>query len=156
MHIPVGFQTSATVVERGTFACSRCKHWQRAEVRGHGMGFQTLFGAGGTACERARTTASKDVVRTLRFATCPRCRKRSGHVAFVAPYVAAAIVVMALIVVFAYVAPVALKLDWDDGDRAFFRHWFPLIAGAILVAVLPWTVVARWRGTDRRVRWLDF
>jgi hypothetical protein len=146
MHIPVGFQTSAAVIERGTFACARCKHWQRAEVRGHGSGFQTYLGADGTARDRARTRASRDVVRTLRFATCPR----------VAPYVAAAIAIAALTIAFAYVAPVALKLDWDDSERAFFRHSFPLIVGAILVTVLPWTVVARWRGNDRRVRWLDF
>lgn len=156
MHIPVGFQTSAEVIERGTFSCARCKHWQRAEVRGHGSGFQTYFGADDTARDRARTRASRDVARTLRFATCPRCHQRSGHLAFVAPYIAAAIVIAALAVVFAYVAPVALKLDWDDGERAFFRHSFPLVVAAFLVTVLPWTVVARWRGNDRRVRWLEF
>ena len=156
MHIPVGFQTSAAVIERGTFACAHCKHWQRAEVRGHGMGFRTVLGADDTARDRARTQASRDVVRTLRFATCPKCHQRSGHFAFVAPYIAATIVIMVVMFAFVYVAPVALKLDWDDGDRAFFRHVFPLIVGAILVTVLPWTVVARWRGNDRRVRWLDF
>jgi len=156
MHIPVGTRTSVAVIERGTFACPRCKHWQRAEVIGHGLGVASLIAADGTSRERARWNASKDGARTLRFATCPRCKQRSGHAAFIAPYVCAAIAVIVIALVFSVAAPVALKLDWDVDERAAFHVWFPLIVAAIVGVVVPWTLVAKWRGTDRRVRWLDF
>ncbi|MBV8761946.1 MAG: hypothetical protein JO257_31925 [Deltaproteobacteria bacterium] len=148
-----GVQTVATVKDRGTFSCPRCRHWQRAEVMGVGIGVSTHLAGDGTARERARENASRDVRRTLRFATCPRCKHRSGHAAFVLPYVLASFAATAGAIVFAFV--VARVKHGEDGAAAF-QLYFPLAVAALTVVVTPASLLHRWRHNDARIRWLDF
>ena len=152
-RIPVGFRAAAQVRDRGTFSCPRCRHWQRAEVMGVGIGVSTHLATGGTAHARARAHAARDVRRTLRFATCPKCKARSGHAAFVAPYLFASAAAIAGAIVFAFV--IAHVKRGEDGADAF-QLYFPLAVAAIVALVVPYTILHRWRHTDDRIRWLDF
>lgn len=155
MGIPVAVYTAAKAIERGTFSCPRCKHWQRAEVVCTALGTASVLAGAESARSRAHLNASKEAVRTLRFATCPKCGKRSGHAAFIRPYALATLAITAIAFVFAYAGPVALKMDLDDDARALFHHWFPVLVLAIMAISVP-AAIKRWRGNDRRVRWLEF
>ncbi len=152
-RIPVGFHTAATVKDRGTFSCTRCRHWQRAEVVGTGRGIQTYLGVDGTAGSRTRAHAARDIQRTLRFATCPRCKHRSGYGAFVAPYLLASFAAIAAAVLFAFV--VAHVKQGQDGAEDF-RLYFPLLVAALTAVVTPYALLNRWKHNDDRIRWLDF
>lgn len=152
-RISVGVHAAATVRDRGTFSCVRCRHWQRAEVTGVGLGVSTRLGGDDTARDRARAHAARDVRRTLRFATCPRCKQRSGHSAFVAPYVIASFAAIAAAIVFACV--VAHVKQGVDGAESF-QLYFPLLVAALAVVVAPYALVHRWKHNDQRIHWLDF
>ena len=144
-RISVG--VSATVKDRGTFSCLRCRHWQRAEVAG-GVGLSTHLGTDSRAKDRAR-----DVRRTLRFATCPRCKQRTGHSAFVMPYLLASFAAIAAAIVFACVIA---HVKQDGGGAAGFRLYFPLLVAALAAIVTPYALVNRWKHNDERIHWLDF
>ena len=131
-RIRVGFEMAAAVKDRGTFSCPRCRHWQRAEVLG---------------------VAGAEVQRTLRFAACPRCKHRSGHAAFVAPYVLASFAAIAGAILFACV--VAHVKRGEDGADAF-QLYFPLLVAALTVIITPYSLLNRWKHNDDRIRWLDF
>ena len=149
-RIRVGFEVVAAVKDRGTFSCTRCRHWQRAEVVDTGRGLETYLGADGTAASRAR---ARDVQRTLRFATCPRCKHRSGYRAFVAPYLLASFAAIAGAVLFAFV--VAHVKQGQEGAEEF-RLYFPLLVAALTAIIAPYALLDRWKHNDDRIRWLDF
>ena len=130
-RISVGVQV--TRKDRGTFACVHCRHWQRAEVTGVETG--------------------GDVRRTLRFATCPRCKQRSGHSAFVAPYLIASFAAIAAAILFACVIAYVKQ---GGGGAAGFRLYFPLLVAALAALVTPYALVNRWKHNDERIHWLDF
>ena len=154
MRIPVGVHSSATVKQRGDFRCPRCQHWQRAEVVGVGGGAASpLFGAD-LARERARASASRNAGRILRFATCPKCGKRSGRGAYAARQAQMVLVMTALMFVLGYLWPV-FDHSLDAEDIAFCHTWFPLLMVGILALVVPFTAIGEWRKIDRRVRWLE-
>lgn len=147
-RISVGAHGAAKVKDLGTFSCSRCRYWQRAEVTGVGSGFSMHLGADSNARERAM-----DVRRTLRFATCPRCKQRSGHSAFVAPYLIASFAAIAAAIVFACV----IAHVKQGGDRAAgFQLYFPLLVGALAAVIAPYALVNRWKHNDERIHWLEF
>lgn len=157
MHIPIGYRATATAKVRETFSCPRCKHWQRAEVTTLGLGAASLLWGGDLARERARASAgtSKNAERVLRFATCPKCGKRSGLGAFLGRQLVFLIIVAAIGFGLGYIAPVFKHMDGDD-ERALYHLWGPLILiGISMLSTAP-LAIAEWRGIDRRVRWLDF
>lgn len=149
-RISVGVQVATK--DRGTFSCLRCRHWQRAEVTGVGIGVSSHLGADAIARERARA-AARDVRRTLRFATCPRCKQRSGHSAFVAPYLVASFAAIAAAIVFACVIA---HVKQDGGGAAGFRLYFPLLVAALAALLTPYALVNRWKHNDERIHWLEF
>lgn len=152
-RISVGVRTMVTVRDRGTFSCPRCRFWQRAEVVGMGSGVFAHLGAEDSAGDRARASAAREVRRTLRFATCPKCKQRSGHAAFVAPYVLASFAAIAGAIVFACViAHVKAGL----GGAPAFQLYFPLLVAALAAVVAPVALLNRWKHNDERIRWLDF
>lgn len=148
-RISVGVKVATK--DRGTFSCLRCRHWQRAEVTGVGSGVSMHLGAETTARDRAG--AARDVRRTLRFATCPRCKQRSGHSAFVAPYLIASFAAIAAAVVFACVIA---HVKHGAGGAAGFQLYFPLLVAALAALVTPYALVNRWKHNDERIHWLDF
>ena len=145
-----GVQVAAK--DRGTFSCVRCRHWQRAEVTGVGIGVSSHLGADDIARDRART-AARDVRRTLRFATCPRCKQRSGHSAFVAPYLVASFAAIAAAIAFACVIA---YVKHGGGGAAGFQLYFPLLVAALAAIVTPYALVNRWKHNDERIHWLYF
>jgi hypothetical protein len=143
---------AATVKDRGTFSCLRCRHWQRAEVTGVGIGVSTYLGADGIARDRARA-AARDVRRTLRFATCPRCKQRTGHSAFVVPYLVASFAAIAAAIVFACVIA---HVKQGAGGATAFQLYFPLLVAALAAVVTPCALLNRWKHNDQRIHWLEF
>ncbi len=155
MHIPVGYHAAATAERRGSFSCPHCKHWQRAEVTGIGGGAASLLSGGEVARERAQAAAARNADRMLRFATCPKCKRRSGLRAFAGRYALMLVTITALMYLLGLVYPVFDK-SMDAGEAAFCRTWFPLILVGVSVVIMIPTAVSEWRRLDRRVRWLDF
>lgn len=155
MHVPVGYHAAATAKRRGTFSCPHCKHWQRAEVTGVGGGGASLLSGRDVAHERAKTSAERNADRMLRFATCPKCKQRSGLGAFVGRYVLmfAAIALATFVVGLLY--PV-FDHTTDPEDAHLFRTWGHLIVDGFVLLVIAWHATGEWRHIDRRVRWLDF
>lgn len=152
-RISLGAAGAAKVKDRGTFSCVRCRHWQRAEVTGVGIGVSSHLGAEDSARDRGRASAARDVRRTLRFATCPRCKQRSGHSAFVAPYVLASFAAIAAAILFACVIA---HVKQGAGGAAGFQLYFPLLVAALAALVTPYALVNRWKHNDQRIQWLDF
>ena len=152
-RIPVGMTTAATVKDRGTFSCPRCRHWQRAEVMGVGLGVSTHLGGSDTAHDRARKSAARDVERTLRFARCPKCKQRSHYGTFVVPYVLGSFAAIAMAIVFAFVTA---QVKHGVEGAAEFELYFPLGVTALVAIVTPASLLHRWRHNDDRIRWLDF
>ena len=142
----------ATVKDRGTFSCLRCRHWQRAEVTGVGTAVSVHPGANLIARDRARA-AARDVRRTLRFATCPRCKQRTGHSAFVVPYLLASFAAIAAAILFACVVA---HVKQGANGAAGFRLYFPLLVAALAALVTPYALVNRWKHNDERIHWLEF
>lgn len=156
MRIPVGYRAAATAKVRETFACPRCKHFQRAEVTTVGMGVSSMLWGRDLARERARANAGKseNAARVLRFATCPKCGKRSGHAAYIGRQLLMLLVVSASVLACCFVAPVIEHMDEDE--RAFCHTWLAVILIGFVVLVGGFTGIRDWLRTDRRVRWLDF
>ncbi len=155
MHIPVGYHASAIAKRRGSFSCPHCKHWQRAEVTGIGGGGSSLLFGGELAEERAKTNAARNADRMLRFATCPKCKQRSGLGAFVGRQALMFVTIVALIGVLCLVFPVFDK-SMDAADAHVMRTWMQLILDGVLLLAVVWHSTSEWRRLDRRVRWLDF
>ena len=154
MHIPVGYETSASTKDTRDYRCRTCGHRQQAEVTGIGTGMQTFLNSQGTAQRRARESARHELRRTIRFAACPKCHRRSGYGTFMAPYLWVTGVFVALGVVFGY-APTWFHLNMRESDKAIcatYVTWgfaiFALLAGGLPL----WF---RWANNDARVKWLD-
>lgn len=154
MRIPVGYHAAATAKLRETFACPRCKHFQRAEITGLGAGGAFVLWGPDLARDRARTNASKNAARMLRFATCPKCGKRSGHAAYIGRHLLMLLVLSASVLALCFIAPVIEHMDEDE--RPFCHTWLPVILIGFILLVVCYTGIRDWLRTDRRVRWLDF
>ena len=156
MHIHVRLRHEiASVARRGSFSCARCKHWQRAEVIGVGAGNVNVLGGVEGARETARTRAARDADRMMRFATCPKCKQRSGLGTYAGRYALIFVAIVALMFLLCLLWPV-FDHSMDAGDRHFTRVWMPLILDAVAFVILVPVAINEWRKLDRRVRWLDF
>jgi hypothetical protein len=154
MHIPVGTQTSAVAKDTRRYRCRACGHERRAEVVGVGTGVQSFLNARGTATARARDDAQREIKRTLTFAKCPACKRRSGYMAFLGRYFWMAGFFIATGVVMGF-APTWFDINMRESDKALCRTW---VTGATVAATLVFTSLGvwwRWAVNDGRVRWLD-
>jgi len=153
MQIPVGIQTSTSIRETVDYRCRACGHRQRAEVLGIGIGQQTFLNASGTARRRARDNARRELKRTIRFAACPQCGKRSRHLKFLTPYFAIIGLLVATGIIAGY-APTWFAMNMRDSDKEICRTYITggFVIFAVLAGLLPmWW---RWVHNDRRVTWL--
>ncbi|HSN24897.1 MAG TPA: hypothetical protein VLT45_01395 [Kofleriaceae bacterium] len=154
MQIPVGYQTSTAIKDIVDYRCRACGARRRAEVLGIGIGQQTFLNSSGTARRRARDNARHELKRTIRFAACPACHKRSGHLKFLTPYLVLIGLFVAIGVVAGY-APTWFDMNMGEHDKAICRTYITwgFMIFALLAGLLPmWW---RWTHNDRRVTWLD-
>ena len=154
MQIPIGYQATASTSDLRSFRCRACGHRQNAEVTGIGTGMQSFLNARGTARRRARDLAERDIGRTIRFASCPKCGRRSRYLRFMTPYLAMTAFLVALGFVFGY-GPTWFHVNMRDEDKALcatYVTWgfaiFALLAGGLPL----WF---RWASNDARVKWRE-
>jgi hypothetical protein len=148
-------QAGTSTIRRADFHCRRCDHHQSADVTGIGEGVQSFLNADGTAERRARTDAVKDVQRTIRVARCPSCRQRNpgAVLRFFRPHLIALAVFIAGGFVAGYL-PTWLDINMRQHDRDLCKWVCPLLIGGPAVLIYAFTMLAKWSGIDRRVRWI--
>lgn len=149
-------QAAATADGEGRFTCRRCGFTGIADVVGVGQGVQTFLNAPGTAAERARDAAERDVARTIARARCPSCKQRNPGVVrnFLLPYAIGLIAAFALGIVVGY-WPTWSDMNMAEDDRAILRWLCPLIFGGTALLFLPLQMLVRWQNPDGRVRWRE-
>jgi hypothetical protein len=153
--IPVGTQTAASAEKRVGFKCERCGCQAQADVVGIGEGVQSFLNAPGTAEERARKDAEKDIARTIDRAMCPNCKQRNPGAVwrFWMPYLLIAAGGMALGVFLGY-APTWFDMNMRERDRDICKWVVPLIFFVSLLLVVPLSALIKWGTTDGRVKWV--
>ena len=154
MQVPVGYQTSTAIKDIVDYRCRACGHRQRAEVLGIGTGQQSFLNSRGTARRRAHVNARHELKRTIRFAACPKCGKRSRHLRFLTPYFWIIGLFIAIGIVAGY-APTWFDINMRESDKEICRTYITwgFVIFALLAGLLPmWW---RWGNNDSRVTWLD-
>jgi Zn ribbon nucleic-acid-binding protein len=155
VRIPIGTETTAVAKDTVSFRCVHCGQRARAAVTGIGEGMQSFLNVDGTARQRAREDARRDIGRTIQRAKCPSCHRRDprGVWRFFQPYVIVVAVMMSAGFVLGY-APTWFDINMAPHDKAICAWVVPLIMAVSGLLVIPIPMLLKWSSTDRRVTWL--
>lgn len=155
MRVPIGYETTASTKREASFSCKRCGHRARATVVGVGQGMQSYLNSRGTAARRARADAEKDVVRTIRCARCPSCKRRNpgALLRFWQPFLIMAVVLVGVGFIAGYY-PTWSDMNMSSHDKEICAWLMPLIFAGVVVLVVPFQALIRWGNLDARVKWL--